>query len=86
MGVNQRDMVKFMLEMPWEMKAFQRLLFAKIVPNCRKLGLIDAGDGWLRERFTEIGVIEYEHYEDTAEEYMNFDLVEGADAPLGAAG
>jgi hypothetical protein len=86
MGVNQRDMVKFMLDMPWEMKAFQRLLFAKIVPNCRKLGLIDAGDGWLRERFTEIGVIEYEHYEDTAEEYMNFDLVEGADAPLGAAG
>ncbi len=85
MGVDQRDMVKFMLEMPWEMKAFQRLLFAKIVPNCRKLGLIDAGDGWLRDRFTEIGVIEYENYEDTAEEYMNFDLVDGVDAPLGAA-
>lgn len=85
MGVDERDMVKFMLEMPWEMKAFQRLLFAKIVPNCRKLGLIDAGDGWLRDRFTEIGVIEYEHYEDTAEEYVNFDLVDGVDAPLGAA-
>jgi hypothetical protein len=86
LGVNQRDMVKFMLDMPWEMKAFQRLLFAKIVPNCRKLGLIDAGDGWLRDRFTEIGVIEYEHLEDTAEEYVTFDLVEGTDAPLGAAG
>ena len=50
------------------------------------LGLIDAGDGWLRDRFTEIGVIEYEHYEDTSEEYVNFDLVDGADAPLGAVG
>ena len=68
-GVDTYDMVKFQLDMPWELKAFQRLLFAKIVPNCRKLGLIDAGDGWLRDRFTEIGVIEYEHFEDTSEEY-----------------
>ena len=76
-GVDPKEMVKFQLEMPWEMKAFQRLLFAKIVPNCRKLGLLDAGDGWLRDRFTEIGVIEFEHYEDTAEEYENFDLGAG---------
>jgi len=82
-GVDPKEMVKFQLEMPWELKAFQRLLFAKIVPNCRKLGLLDAGDGWLRDRFTEIGVIEFEHYEDTSEEYVNFDLVEGDDAPLG---
>lgn len=68
-GVDTYDMVKFQLDMPWELKAFQRMLFAKIVPNCRKLGLIDAGDGWLRDRFTEIGVIEYEHFEDTSEEY-----------------
>jgi len=73
-GVDTREMVKFQLEMPWEMKAFQRLLFAKIVPNCRKLGLLDAGDGWLRERFTEIGVIEYEHYEDTSDEYESFEI------------
>ena len=39
---------------------FQASLFSKIVPNCKKLGLLDAGDGWLRDRFTEIGVIEYE--------------------------
>ncbi len=81
-GVDQRDMVTHLLAMPWEMKAFQRLLFAKIVPNCRKLGLLDAGDGWLRDRFTDIGVIEFENYEDTAEEYVNFDLVEGDDAPF----
>ena len=77
LGIDGNAMVKFQLEMPWELKAFQRLLFAKIVPNCRKLGLIDAGDGWLRDRFTEIGVIEYEHYEDTSEEYVQFDLHEG---------
>ena len=76
-GVDPKEMVKFQLEMPWEMKVFQRLLFAKIVPNCRKLGLLDAGDGWLRDRFTEIGVIEFEHYEDTTEEYENFDLGAG---------
>ena len=39
---------------------FQAALFSKIVPNCKKLGLLDAGDGWLREKFTEIGVIEFE--------------------------
>ena len=75
-GVDTYEMVKFQLNMPWELKEFQRLLFAKIVPNCRKLGLIDAGDGWLRERFTDIGVIAYEHFEDTSEEYENFELVE----------
>jgi len=83
-GVDQRDMVTHLLAMPWEMKAFQRLLFAKIVPNCRKLGLLDAGDGWLRDRFTDIGVIEFENYEDTAEEYINFDLIEGEDPQMSA--
>ncbi len=76
LGVDEYDMVKHMLDMPWELKAFQRLLFAKIVPNCRKLGLLDAGDGWLRDRFTDIGVIEFEHHEDTSEEYIDFDITE----------
>ena len=40
---------------PPAQRAFQQLLFSKIVPNCKKLGLIDASGGWLRERFTEIG-------------------------------
>ena len=54
---------------------FQAALFSKIVPNCKKLGLLDAGDGWLRDRFTEIGVIEYEDAMDTGEEYEMLDLV-----------
>ncbi|RMH67733.1 MAG: ferritin-like domain-containing protein [Actinomyces sp.] len=41
-------------------RRFQAMLFSKIVPNCKKLGLLDAGDGWLRERFTEIGIIGFE--------------------------
>jgi hypothetical protein len=60
---------------------FQQLLFSKIVPNCKKLGLLDAGTtkedekGWLRERFEEMGVIEFEHLEDTGEEYDSLDFV-----------
>jgi hypothetical protein len=54
---------------------FQAALFSKIVPNCKKLGLLDAGDGWLRERFTEIGVIEYEDAPDTEIEYALLDAV-----------
>ena len=54
---------------------FQAPLFSKIVPNCKKLGLLDAGDGWLRQKFTEIGVIEYEDAMDTGEEYALLDMV-----------
>jgi hypothetical protein len=60
---------------PPAQQMFQRLLFSKIVPNCKKLGLIDAAGGWLRERFTEIGVIEFEDLADTGEEYATLDEV-----------
>jgi hypothetical protein len=60
---------------PPQLLEFQTLLFSKIVPNCKKLGLLDAGDGWLRERFTEIGVIQYEDWADTSEEYELMDEV-----------
>ena len=75
MGVPVKDMVKFSLEMPDELRMFQKLLFSKIVPNCKKLGLLDAGDGWLRDRFTDIGVIEFEDWMDTGEEYEELDEV-----------
>jgi hypothetical protein len=52
---------------------FQQLLFSKIVPNCKKLGLLEANNGWLRERFTEIGVIQFEDWTDTSEEYEDLD-------------
>jgi hypothetical protein len=43
-----------------------------MVPNCRKLGLLDAGDGWLRKKFGEIGVIRYENWLDTSDEIDAF--------------
>ena len=82
LGVDVKEMVKYQLEMPEELKVFQRMLFSKIVPNCKKLGLLDAGDAWLRDRFTEIGVIEFEDWVDTGSEYEDFDLdksLEGKD-------
>ncbi len=75
MGVDVKKMVKIQLEIPNEYKDFQRLLFSKIVPNCKKLGLLDAGDGWLRQKWTEIGVIEFENWADTGEEYLELDAV-----------
>ena len=61
-----------------ERRLFQQLLFSKIVPNCKKLGLLDANQGWLRHRFEEIGVIQFEDLPDTGEEYAMFQLAEGA--------
>jgi hypothetical protein len=67
MGCDVRKTTKLLLEAP-QRQMFQQMLFSKIVPNCRKLGLLDAAGGWLRARFTELGVIGWEHYEDTASE------------------
>jgi hypothetical protein len=57
-----------------ERQLFQRMLFSKIVPNCKKLGLLDNGDPWLRERFAELGVIEFENLTDTGEEFEAFQI------------
>ena len=56
-------------------KEFQNILFSKIVPNCKKLGLLDRNNGWLRKRFTELGVIQFEDWVDTGEEYTMLDEV-----------
>jgi hypothetical protein len=68
MGVDPKAILPVVLAAP-DRNDFQALLFAKIVPNCRKLGLLDAADGWLRTKFTELGVIEFESAVDTSEEY-----------------
>ena len=75
MGVDVRKMVEIQLRLPNEFKDFQRLLFSKIVPNCKKLGLLDAGDGWLRQKWTEIGVIQFEDWANTGDEYLELDHV-----------
>ena len=75
MGVNPRDVVPLVLNDPTR-EVFQQMLFAKIVPNCKKLGLLDRNDAWLRRRFEEMGVIQFENAEDTGEEYVKFELGE----------
>jgi hypothetical protein len=76
MGVDPKAVRKVLDENnPPEQQIFQEMLFSKIVPNCKKLGLIDAGDGWLRERFTETGIIKFEDWVDTGEEYAMLDEV-----------
>ena len=78
MEVKVRDVVPLVLEDPTR-QVFQSMLFSKIVPNCKKLGLLDRNDKWLRRRFEEMGVIQFEDWEDTGEEYLKFEL--GVDAP-----
>ncbi|MDP9073897.1 MAG: ferritin-like domain-containing protein [Actinomycetota bacterium] len=81
MGIPVAEMLPLIRQSP-ERRMFLQLLFSKIVPNCRKLGLLDAGDGWLRQRFGELGVIGFEHCPDSGEEYDMFQLANGV--PLAA--
>ena len=77
MGVDVKATVK-LFDVPAEVKnedPFQQLLFSKIVPNCKKLGLLDANDGWLRKRFDTLGVTQFEDWVDTGEEYLEMDAV-----------
>ncbi|MEY2403643.1 MAG: hypothetical protein QOD38_1194 [Acidimicrobiaceae bacterium] len=77
MGVDVRTMVKLQLEHEGNKNddPFQQLLFSKIVPNCKKLGLLDRNDFWLRKKFSEINVIQFEDWTDTGEEYELLDEV-----------
>jgi hypothetical protein len=68
MGVPWNDVMTLMGRQDPNQDDFQILLFSKIVPNLRKLGLLDAADGWLREKFTEMGVIAFEHLSDSTED------------------
>ena len=76
LGADPRVVLKFLDENPNPgQEMFQTMLFSKIVPNCKKLGLLDAGDGWLRAKFGELGVIQFEDWTDTSEEYTELDAI-----------
>ena len=77
MGVEPKDVAQLLEQVP-ERRQFQALLFSKIVPNCKKLGLLDGAGGWLRDRFTEIGVIAFE-------DFGTADVLEEGDGSLGMA-
>jgi hypothetical protein len=84
MGVNVRQIMPLVLADPTR-AMFQQMLFSKIVPNCKKLGLLDRNGKWLRHRFEEMGVIQFEDWVDTGEEYAAFELGGDAPAPVAAA-
>jgi hypothetical protein len=54
---------------------FQRNFFGKLVPNVRKLGLLDANHGYLRQKWGEAGLLEFEFADDTATDYQAYDEV-----------
>jgi hypothetical protein len=83
MGIDMRQVMPLLLADPTR-GMFQQMLFSKIVPNCKKLGLLDRNDKWLRHRFEDMGVIQFEDWVDTGEEYSAFAL--DADAPVAVAG
>ncbi len=76
MGLDVAQVLPLVMASP-QRAMFQSMLFSKIVPNCKKLGLLDANGGWLRTKFTELGVIGFEDNPDTGEEYAMFQLAEG---------
>ena len=73
MDVPVKEAIELVMRTPTR-QMFQMMLFSKIVPNCKKLGLLDRNDKWLRHRFEEIGVIQFEDWVDTTDEYENFAL------------
>ena len=79
MGVDTKELAPIMFQDP-DRQLFQQMLFAKIVPNCKKLGLLDRNDKWLRHKFEEMGVIQFEDWQDTADEFVDFEL--GKDMPV----
>jgi hypothetical protein len=54
---------------------FQRGFYAKLVPNTRRLGLLDANNGHLRTLWGEAGLLEWEFADDTATDYETYDAV-----------
>ena len=84
LDVDVKGAVQFALNDPGR-QIFQQMLFSKIVPNCKKLGLLDANDGWLRKRFDVLGVTQFEDWVDTGEEYLEMDAVAQDRAAEGAA-
>ncbi len=88
MGVPVKDAIAMFKQDDPELKnqdPFQQLLFSKIVPNCKKLGVLDPNDGWLRKKFAEIGVLQFEDWVDTGEEFEQFALGNDLNGDTGTA-
>ena len=79
MGVKVRDIVPLVLAGPDPPACSSRCCSARSCRTARSSGLLDRNDKWLRRRFEEMGVIQFEDWDDTGEEYLKFEL--GEDVP-----
>jgi hypothetical protein len=80
MGVDADALRPYLLEAAAKRKTnqfagFQQGFFAKLVPNVRKLGLLDANNGYLRQLWGEAGLLQYEFADDTGSDYESYDEV-----------
>ena len=88
LGLNVEEVVPFLMEAAAKLgqgpfMAFQKAFFSKLVPNVRKLGLLDANDGWLRAQWAEAGLLQYEHADDTSSDFEAYDAVAADRAAAG---
>jgi hypothetical protein len=91
LGTTGEAVLPFLLQAAEQMKTnlmggFARGFFAKLVPNVRKLGLLDANNGWLRQRWGEAGLLEFEFADDTGSDYEAYDAVAADRAAAAGAG
>jgi hypothetical protein len=89
MGVSVDAVLPFILEAAGQAKinpagGFARGFFAKLVPNVRKLGLLEANDGYLRQKWGEAGLLQFEFSDDTGSDYETYDAVAEDRAAAGA--
>jgi hypothetical protein len=80
LGVNVETLYPYLMEASGKLKkspfqAFQGAFFSKLVPNVRKLGLLDANNGYLRQAWGEAGLLEWEFADDTGSDYETYDEV-----------
>jgi hypothetical protein len=80
LGVEPRAVQPFLMEAYQKTQinpfaGFSRGFFAKLVPNVRKLGLLDANNGYLRKAWDEAGLLAFEFADDTASDYESYDAV-----------
>ncbi len=72
MGVSSKEITPILLKDPGQVM-IRKMLLAKIVPNCSKLGLLDRNDKWLRKKFQDMGIIEFEDsVGETEEDFVEF--------------
>jgi hypothetical protein len=83
MGTSLEAVLPFMLEAAQKSKidpfaTFQNGFFAKLVPNVRKLGLLDETRCRLREKWGETGLLDFEFADDTSAHYEEYDEDQGS--------